>query len=180
MDADGKTALHVAAAFNTVYALAYFMEHTSMDVSARDLKGKTALLIAVKYGNLEAVKVLQGVKPSVLDDVDFEGNSSLICAILHNQSKIAEFLLEQPALEINSKNSLGFTAFDLAYHKQDKKIIEIITSKKKELAFDQNKELSPKPELQNTSQQHFLTKFNFHLEFDHQNFVTSFLDQSPN
>jgi hypothetical protein len=114
VDADGQTALHVAAAFNTVYALAYFMEHTSMDASAWDLKGMTALLIAVKYGNLEAVKVLQGVQPSVLDDVDFEGNSALHIAVQlkDDQEMIQSFDLQ--CLNTELRNKAGKTAEELA------------------------------------------------------------------
>ena len=114
VDADGQTALHVAAAFNTVYALAYFMVHTNMDVSAQDLKGMTALLIAVKHGNLEAVKMLQGVNPSVLDDVDFEGNSALHIAVRLKDDQEMIQLLDLQCLNTELKNKAGKTAEELA------------------------------------------------------------------
>jgi len=114
-DAAGQTVLHIAAASNTIYALAYFMLHTHIDISARDLRGMTALHIAVKCGNTQAAKVLLGGKPSALDDVDREGNSALHLAVqLKDNQEMVQLLLECQVMNITLKNKAGKSAQQLA------------------------------------------------------------------
>ena len=104
---EGITALHQAARFGQTAVLELLLSRPEVDVNAKDNEGKTALRWALNSSQVSAVELLLG-RPGAgdLNEVDNEGNTALHRGIRYS-SKLAEFLVRRPEVDVNKVNNEG-------------------------------------------------------------------------
>lgn len=79
-----------------------------------DGNGCTALHLAVKAGSLKTVKILLGcLLPSTLEQKDFNQNTPLHVACMHNRRDVLKFLLDEGA-DVTARNNRNMTCLDVA------------------------------------------------------------------
>ncbi|XP_042565325.1 ankycorbin isoform X2 [Clupea harengus] len=106
LDAEGKSALHVAALRGQVECLAVILAH-GVDVSVIDASGFTALHLAAKNNHQDCAKKLIQSK-SVVDAPDGSGKTALHHAAACGNLPIVQLLCEHKC-PVNLKDAEGFT-----------------------------------------------------------------------
>lgn len=122
--------------FYQLYEGAFSLFHNFQDYSN---KNYNPLAIAKKYktmeffelirtGNIEEVKQKLTENPSLADKKDPKGFSPLVLATYHDQSEIAEILIDSGA-NINAQDAAGNTALMGVCFKGHPEILEILINK---------------------------------------------------
>ncbi|KAL9969339.1 hypothetical protein ACROYT_G021543 [Oculina patagonica] len=112
-DEHGFTALHLAASNKHIKTCELLISKGS-DVTASDGNGCTALHLAVKAGSFKTVEVLLGrLLPSTLEQKDYQSNTPLHVACMHNRRDILKFLLDKGA-DVTARNDRNMTCLDVA------------------------------------------------------------------
>ncbi|XP_041915290.1 ankycorbin isoform X4 [Alosa sapidissima] len=106
LDAEGKSALHVAAMKGQAECLAVILSHGA-DVSVIDASGFTALHLAAKNNHQDCAKKLIQNK-SVVDSLDGSGKTALHHAAACGTVAMVQLLCETKCL-VNLKDAEGFT-----------------------------------------------------------------------
>lgn len=113
-DRDGNTALHLAVARGYVDIVDTLLEKGA-DITIQNGRSLTPLFVAVNVQKTDLVKKLieKGADVNTIDPIS--GNSLLIVAIINNDIRTLEALLEpkvqgKPVADINAKNTNGTTA----------------------------------------------------------------------
>ena len=112
-DANGRTALHLAAAYGSVAAIdALAAGGASLDSQSRDEHRQSPLHAAVERRQLEAARALlrHGCDPNAKQH---GGLTALMIAASHNSREIAELLVTRNA-NVDVRNDGGKTASDIA------------------------------------------------------------------
>jgi ankyrin repeat protein len=111
---NGKTPLCIAKSAE----MAELLLERGADIHFRDSRGRTPLLHQVLSARPEIVRVIVRADPSIIHDVDKNGENALhLCAIHAFQSSLecAEILLTaRPPIDLNAKRNDGLTALDIA------------------------------------------------------------------
>ncbi|GAA0154620.1 hypothetical protein Leryth_022338 [Lithospermum erythrorhizon] len=97
--------------------LAWFLLECPVSIEDLTVQGETALHVAVRNGNLRGLKVMLGWlqrtnKEDLLNWENENGNTVLHIAAERNFPEVAKLFIGK--LDINAKNSAGFTALDIA------------------------------------------------------------------
>jgi ankyrin repeat protein len=95
-DANGKTALMLAATSGNRAAMETLVKRYHADVTVKDSNGETALSQAASLGLNDSVQTLLQF-PKVINEVDTNGNTALMNAIKHGHSNVATTLLQKGA-----------------------------------------------------------------------------------
>lgn len=116
IDADGKTALIIAAASPLDHkwgldAVSHLIGRGA-DLNYQDNQGRTALMAAAENGRLEIVKLLISKNPQV-NTKDKEGKTALILALQNGHLDVIEALVKGGA-DVDTKDNSGRTALDYA------------------------------------------------------------------
>jgi len=82
-------------------------------LNLRDYKGNMLLHTASKYGQAAMVNYLLEQNKSLIQEKGFQGNTALHFAVVRGYLTIVQKLCEA-GIDINEKNDLGYTAFQLA------------------------------------------------------------------
>ncbi|KAL2100026.1 hypothetical protein ACEWY4_004420 [Coilia grayii] len=106
LDAEGKSALHVAAMKGQAECLAVILAHGA-DVSVIDASGSTALHLAAKNNHQDCAKKLIQSK-SALDACDGSGKTALHHAAVCGNTAIVQLLCEHKC-QVNLQDAEGYT-----------------------------------------------------------------------
>jgi ankyrin repeat protein len=111
---NGKTPLCIAKSAE----IAELLLERGADIHFRDSRGRTPLLHQVISARPEIVRVLLRADPSLIHDVDKNGENALHLCVNHTFQKsleCAEILLTaDPPIDLNAKRNDGLTALDIA------------------------------------------------------------------
>lgn len=83
---------------------------------------------AAADGDLEKVKVLLQHTPSLINELDYDGNTALMCASIKGNKTVVEFLLSQGA-EVNEAGANKWTALMYAAWQGHNDVVEFLISK---------------------------------------------------
>ena len=115
-DNNGNTALLLAIHHGYDRLVHMLLEHSRVDINAKDLKGRSAFFWA-NYTYHDILDML----PSFLkhEEVDVNatganGNTPLIWACLRGNLYMVSELLKFPLTDVHAKNKAGSTALDIA------------------------------------------------------------------
>ncbi|KGO63933.1 Mg2+ transporter protein, CorA-like/Zinc transport protein ZntB [Penicillium italicum] len=118
-----------AALFGRLSIIELLLEN-SADTTATNEDGDSAFTLACIFGKLCVVKKLVAFRPDVVKEHNHEGRNGLLCAIIHKNLSVVEFLIGYPATT-KSTDVNGDSAFTLAclvgYLSVIKKLIAITT-----------------------------------------------------
>ncbi|GFP79500.1 ankyrin repeat-containing protein at3g12360 [Phtheirospermum japonicum] len=113
-NADGRTAVHVAAIKGRAAVLAEIARVEPEWIRVVTDRGETGLHLCVKWNRVEAVKVLGNFgDDEMINRKDCEGNSALHIAVTNKNIEIINYLLTLKGLQVNALNKNGLTALDL-------------------------------------------------------------------
>ncbi|KAL4366168.1 hypothetical protein AHAS_Ahas07G0179100 [Arachis hypogaea] len=118
---NGYTPLHLAVKNGRVSVLEDFVSTCSASFHYLTTEEETVFHIAVRYGCYHALEYLVKVSngTNLLHCQDRYGNSVLHLAVSGGRHKIADFLISKTKLDINTRNSEGFTALDILEKAKD-------------------------------------------------------------
>ncbi|KAL4292322.1 hypothetical protein AHAS_Ahas18G0016500 [Arachis hypogaea] len=118
---NGYTPLHLAVKNGRVSVLEDFVSTCSASFLYLTTEEETVFHIAVRYGCYHALEYLVKVSngTNLLHCQDRYGNSVLHLAVSGGRHKIADFLISKTKLDINTRNSEGFTALDILEKAKD-------------------------------------------------------------
>ncbi|XP_031253235.1 ankyrin repeat-containing protein BDA1-like [Pistacia vera] len=116
------TPLHYAAQIDDEKNLADFLYVCPSSIKDLTAKSETAVHVALKSRSFKAFKVLLGWlrhfdQEEILRWEDEEGNNALYTAISENQPEMVKLLIRY--LDVNRKNSKGWTALDIFHDRRD-------------------------------------------------------------
>ena len=118
------TALHMAAAFNRVTAVAVLL-HYGADTETRDADGDTPLITAASLGYSDVIQQLI-TKADIMHSSQ-RGETALHAAADAGFDDIASLLLARGGFNLlNARTSAGLTARDLACSKGHRAMIDLI------------------------------------------------------
>jgi len=108
---NGNNLLHLAAKVKANNIIAKLLSR-DVAINLKNKAGDTPLHIAIKQGNLASVEQLLSKRSEeLINTVDGLGNTPLVLALVNNQNKIAEYLLEKGAKSdqlVRGKNALSY------------------------------------------------------------------------
>ncbi|MED6197356.1 hypothetical protein PIB30_055771 [Stylosanthes scabra] len=118
---NGYTPLHLAVKNGRVSVLEDFVSSCAASFHYLTTEEETVFHIAVRYGCYDALEYLVRVSngTNLLHCQDRYGNSVLHLAVTGGRHKIADFLISKTKLDINTRNSEGFTALDILEKAKD-------------------------------------------------------------
>jgi ankyrin repeat protein len=87
-----------------------------------------ALYYPIKYDNITIVKIL--ITNGVNINLKYENeNNAIMLALLNERQEIAEYLVQQPDINLGHFNDEGKTAYDIAVDMENTKMVELLTRK---------------------------------------------------
>ncbi|KAL6137584.1 hypothetical protein ACLB2K_062874 [Fragaria x ananassa] len=118
---NGYTPLHLAAINGNIPVLEDFALKAPAAFHYLTKEEESIFHLTVRYGKYQALLFLVNVANStnILHCQDRYGNTILHLAVSGARYEIAEYLINKAKMEINSRNSKGFTAFDLLSQARD-------------------------------------------------------------
>ncbi|XP_051137629.1 ankyrin repeat-containing protein ITN1-like isoform X2 [Andrographis paniculata] len=128
-DRNQMTALHLAALKGRIEVVKVLLGEKPDAAQLSVHKGENILHMCVKHHQLEALKLLldKVSDQDLVNAKDSDGNTLLHLAVAHKQT--IEFLLSEPALDVNAKNLNRMTALDiLIQSRSDLRDAEILES----------------------------------------------------
>ncbi|XP_047128763.1 transient receptor potential cation channel subfamily A member 1 homolog isoform X1 [Hydra vulgaris] len=114
-DKDNNTCLHIACK-SGFEKIAIMLMDANANVRSRNNFEQTPLHLAAFFGQEDVVDNILEINPSVINDLDREGNSPLHLAAMNGHVNVISFLLKSGA-SINDKNTKGFTPLVCAVKK---------------------------------------------------------------
>ena len=106
---------------NSAYDLIDSIDISKIDYkkSRKDLSLENKLLDflkkLIKDGNVKRIKILLNSYPKILNTKDYSGYTLLSVACEYGELEIVKLLLEQPNIDVNTKNDKGWTPLHIAY-----------------------------------------------------------------
>ncbi|EAY21040.1 ankyrin repeat protein, putative [Trichomonas vaginalis G3] len=122
---DGKTALHIAAEYNSKETAEFLISHGA-NINEKDNIEQTALHIAAENNSKETLEFLISHGANINEKNKY-GQTALHFAAEYNSKVIAELLILHDA-NINEKNKYGQTALHFAAEYNSKVIAELLIS----------------------------------------------------
>lgn len=126
MDIEGTTPLINAALENDVEEIKILLENGA-DINEADLDGSTPLHLAVYYSSYDAAEFLlqEGADPNTVDQYD---STPLMDAVFSDDIEMVKVLLSYD-VDVDYKDSEGFTAYDYAVDYGNEELIQLLESK---------------------------------------------------
>ncbi|KAF8023816.1 hypothetical protein BT93_F1102 [Corymbia citriodora subsp. variegata] len=115
VDTDGFSSLHAAASNDHAKVMKEIVRQCPDAGELVNLKGQNILHIAVLSGRANVVRcILETVElEGLLNQPDYDGNTSLHLTIMERRSWIAAYLLQDVRVDRTAQNIKGETAFDI-------------------------------------------------------------------
>lgn len=117
------------AARNNKLAIAEMLANDPASVNQLDENGNTPIMVAVIRGNIAICRIL--IKHKMKNQLNlelknFQGDSALHIAIIHNKYEIAEYLLKQDKNLLEIENNQGKTPLKLAMELNSESLIKLL------------------------------------------------------
>ncbi|ORY85909.1 ankyrin, partial [Neocallimastix californiae] len=98
---------------------------TAEEINSKDINNEYPIITSIASGNSKAFEILlnHGADPNTKND---GGRSLLSLAIDNNNFSILEFLLNQPNVHINEKDSQGIYPISKAVNQNKPEIVELL------------------------------------------------------
>ncbi|MDR1303215.1 MAG: ankyrin repeat domain-containing protein [Puniceicoccales bacterium] len=128
-DANGMTALHLAAENNSLNRIRTLLNVAGINVNVAvvegPFKGYTALHLAAGKGHVEVVKLLldAGADVNALDEEDC---AALHLAAMKGHAEVVRALLRAPGADANATDAYGRTALHLAAEKGCREVVRVL------------------------------------------------------
>ncbi|KAJ4839936.1 hypothetical protein Tsubulata_048697 [Turnera subulata] len=115
-DRDGRNPLHIAVIKGHLEILKELVQAKPEAIQLRGRRGETMLHFCVKHLQFEALKFLVNSinQDGFVNVKDDDGFTILHLAVTHGETETINFLITETMIEINSLDSKGFTALDIA------------------------------------------------------------------
>lgn len=106
-----ETVLRAAASPNVDPRITKLLIAHGGDVNAAAIRGRRALHIAAYRGNIVVAKLLLAAGADI-DAANDDHGGPLVCALVHRQSKMIDFLLKRGADPLKQPDALGLAAWE--------------------------------------------------------------------
>lgn len=122
-----ETALHLAAYHNKIEIIKLIIDYNNdpFFINMKDLMGKTSFHYACKSGNLEIVKLMMNYADLVIQDTFY--SCPLHVAAFYGNLEVVKHLINHGNVDVNAKDSLGYTPLQYAKTFRFFNIIEVLT-----------------------------------------------------
>ena len=101
-----------------IHEVIAMLDAGEVNINSQNHNGSTPLHLAVEKGNLDMIKTLlkYGSNPNIQDSVETGNNNSMHLAVSLNMLPVLELFLdmEEPAPDLEMKNTNGFTILHIA------------------------------------------------------------------
>lgn len=124
VDQNGMSLVHVASTHGQLQTLKYLLNR-GCNPLVRDIKGHLPLHCASHSGHHTIVKELLSRNRDVVDEVNIDGNTSLMYACHENHCQVAQELLRLGA-DVTIVNKSGETAYSIAIQRRHKDIQSLL------------------------------------------------------
>lgn len=125
----GWTVLMMSIDTNATDLALFILENfKDCDITKKNEAGWNALMIATVKNAERVVEKLATCDPSVVNEVDGEGNSAFIYAIINKSKRIARILADSNA-NLSLRNKAGLTALDIAKQNNNRSLVTLISRK---------------------------------------------------
>jgi ankyrin repeat protein len=142
-DPDGSTALHHATKSTLLDSedTVDYLISMKADVNHKNKLGETPFLTASKYGDLSAMDMLLR-RGAHVNDESSNGVTALHNSSAYNFPDVTDYLCDYKEVEINKKDSAGYTPAMSAAEEGNLSVIELLVSKKADV-IGKDRELTP-------------------------------------
>jgi ankyrin repeat protein len=124
MNADGNTALHVAASLARLDFVSYFI-HQGLDVNARNNSHNTSLHLAAHNGYLDVVKMLVEAGCDV-NTLNVDRHSALHLSAKHGKTSVVKYLVQDAHCDTGIINLDAMNAAQLAEHLNQDDVVQYL------------------------------------------------------
>ena len=121
---DGLSLVHVAATHGQLLTLKYLLNR-GCDPHKKDNQGHLPLHCASHSGHQQIVKELLSRDISLIDEMNTDGNTSLMFACYQNHCPVVQELLRSGA-DISCVNNKGDTAYSISVRREHKEIQSLL------------------------------------------------------
>ena len=142
---DGETPLGIAAEYNCPNAIELLVRYEvglDLDVNKPNRHNETPLIVACRMGYktcatliLRSPHIYVNHVPRTLNQ-KYTHATALWFATYQNMNGVVKILLERPEIDLNFRETVGFSAFDVASFHQNENIVKMILASKAHTKLD--------------------------------------------